>query len=102
MGFGDVVAMAIAFGCPTLVVLYIVNATLGSKRKVLQAELRQALERGEVQEQRIRDLARQNEQLHEQVEWHLRLLHAQERALGEPASDDRNGRVLAGHGHGRR
>lgn len=35
MGFGDVVAMAIAFGRPTLVAPYVVNATPGRRSAAL-------------------------------------------------------------------
>ena len=99
MDFGTF--MTFAVGCFTVLIMYIVRTTVGAKNKLREEALRQALERGEQQERRISELTRQTDQLHEQLEWHLRLLQSYERALGEPAAPASNGRTLAGRGLGR-
>jgi hypothetical protein len=95
MSFWDFATFATGVGCLTTVVLTVITATLGGKKKQREIELRFALERGDQQERRIAELTRQNEQLHEQLEWHNRLLESYERALGEPADRTGDDRLLA-------
>lgn len=99
MDFGTFMTFSVA--CLTVLIMFIVNTTVGAKNKLRAEALRQALERGEQQERRIAELTRQTDQLHEQLEWHVRLLESYERALGEPAASNGNGRALAGRAQGR-
>jgi hypothetical protein len=94
MEFWDFATFATGAGCLTAVVLAIVNATIGGRKKQAQSDLRLALERGDQQERRITELTRQNEQLHEQLEWHNRLLASYERALGQPAARNGDDRLV--------
>jgi 16S rRNA C1402 (ribose-2'-O) methylase RsmI len=94
--FFDFLTFAVAVGCPTGLIIYVVNTTLGAKNKLRAQALQHALERVDQQERRISELTRQTEQLHEQLEWHVRLLASYERTLDEPAASNGVGRSLPG------
>lgn len=93
--------MTFAVACLTVIIMYTLRSTIGSKHQLREQALRQALERADQQERRIAELTRQTDQLHEQLEWHVRLLASYERTLGEPATLPENGRALAGSARGR-
>jgi hypothetical protein len=101
MGFWDFATFATGVGCLTAVVLTMINATLGGRKRQAQNDLQLALQRGDQQERRIAEITRQNEQLHEQLEWHNRLLASYERALGDPAARNGDDRLLASPARGR-
>ena len=100
MEFFDFLTFAVAVGCPTGLIIYLVNVTLGAKHKLRAQALQHALERVDQQDRRISELTRQTEQLHEQLEWHVRLLASYERTLGEPPTNNGVGHALPGSARG--
>ncbi|MGH2371423.1 MAG: hypothetical protein ACRDI2_24890, partial [Chloroflexota bacterium] len=66
-------------GCFTAIILTVVDKVFDKKRQAKEAELRLARERAQLQELRIVEISRQNEQLRKQLEWHTKLLEAQGR-----------------------
>lgn len=101
MSFWDFATFATGAGCLTIVVLTLIRATFGARQRIRDNELVAAREQHDQQERRIAELTRQNEQLHEQLEWHFRLLESYERALGQPASRTADDRLLASRSHAR-
>ena len=95
MQFFDFASLATIVGCITAVILTLLDKTLGSRKRLREEELRRAHELADQQERRIAELTRQNEQLHEQLEWHFRLLEAQERALEQPSTNGDTGRLAS-------
>ena len=92
MEFWDFASLATVFGCITGVVITVVDKAFGSLNTVSEDELALARERADQQERRIAELTRQKEQLHEQLEWHFRLLEAQG-ARPRPADRERRRRT---------
>jgi hypothetical protein len=95
VGFGDFAAFATGAGCLTAIVLTLIRATFGARNRIRDNELYAAREQFDQQARHIADLTRQNEQLHEQLEWHFRLLESYERVLGQPTSRNGDDRLLA-------
>src|SRR5215212_9437038 len=93
--FLDFLSFATGAGCVTAIILKILSSTLGARSKLREQDLRTAQDRCDQQEQRIAELTRQNEQLHEQLAWHLRLLESHERSVGQPASGNRSEGTLS-------
>ena len=95
MDFWEFATFATGAGCLTAVVLTLIRSTFGARQRIRDNDLITAREQCDQQERRIAELTRQNEQLHEQLEWHFRLLESYERALGQPASRTGDDRLLA-------
>jgi hypothetical protein len=93
--FWDFAAFATGAGCFTAVVLTLIRATFGARNRIRDNELQAAREQFDQHVRRMADLTRQNEQLHEQLEWHFRLLESYERVLGQPTSRSGDDRLLA-------
>jgi predicted transcriptional regulator len=70
-----------AIGCSTGVIITTVDRIFGTRRQSREEELRRVKEQSGLQAQQIAELRRQNEQLQKQLEWHARLLEAQEPAV---------------------
>ena len=96
MAFWDFATFATGAGCLTGVVMVFLKWTLGTRANGKKHELQLALERSELQERRIAELTRQNEQLQQQIEWHGRLIDSYERALTQPQPRNADERALAG------
>jgi tRNA1(Val) A37 N6-methylase TrmN6 len=84
MGAAEALVALAAIGCGTGVVGMVVNAVTGGRRRASEQEL--AATRA-----RLAQLELDNEQLRRQVEWHARLLDAQDRVAAQlaPSRGDR-------------
>jgi hypothetical protein len=84
MGAAEALVALAAIGCGTGVVGMLVNAISGGRRRAADQEL--AASRA-----RLAQLELDNEQLRRQVEWHARLLDAQDRIVAQLAPSREDG-----------
>jgi hypothetical protein len=82
MGAAEALVALAGIGCGTGVVAMLVNAFAGGRRRAAERELSAA-------RSRLVQLELDNEQLRNQVEWHARLLDAQDRVVARLATDPR-------------
>lgn len=81
MGFFEFATVAIVFGSGAAVAITAINRFFDARSRPRERELKLAEERASRQELRIAELARQNEQLHDQLAWNTKLLESQDRLM---------------------
>ena len=74
--FAIVMVVGIVFGSTATVITVAMDKFAGGKQRAAQLELEISRERAAMQEQRVADLERLNDQLTKSLEWHERLAAA--------------------------
>lgn len=91
-------ALALIFLIICVSGVVVVERLFGARRRFSEERLRLAEQREQELQLRIGELERHNDELREQLEWHRRLLEAQDRIvqqLGAPAANGEPSRRLA-------
>ena len=87
MDGGHIMVVALTvIGCGTATILTFIDKAFGGKHKQAQLEAKAAQERARMLEAQLIDGHRQNDQLQKQLEWHTKMLAAQDPLMNQPTN----------------
>ena len=77
-GFWTAVVTVVTIGCVTGIITTAIDKLASNKRRRLEFELKAERKHAALTKQRVAELEEDNQRLRQQLEWHTRLLTAQE------------------------